>query len=215
MGRDGKLAMTELRGNIRNDSRLVHLSNEAKGSLQLMMNRIESGRPRELPCSHEQRPVLVFTDGASEGNLNTIGGLLFVDGQFRYFSCHVPQCLVDTWMANSKHVIAMVELYAVVVARFVWSKFLGGRKAIAFVDNESAKEALVKGSSFNAHFRALLLQLEIAEKDLRSWLWVSRVPSHSNPSDGPSRGDSSLMEALAAIRDGCSCPIFGCALRDI
>ena len=215
MGRDGKLAMTELRGNIRNDSRLVHLSNEAKGSLQLMMNRLESGRPRELPCSHERRPVLVFTDGASEGNLNTIGGLLFVDGQFRYFSCHVPQCLVDTWMSNSKHVIAMVELYAVVVARFVWSKFLGGRKAIAFVDNESAKEALVKGSSFNAHFRALLLQLEVAEKDLRSWLWVSRVPSHSNPSDGPSRGDSSLMEALAAIRDGCSCPILGCALRDI
>ena len=180
-----------------------------------MMNRIESGRPRELPCSHEHRPVLVFTDGASEGNLNTIGGLLFVDGQFRYFSCHVPQCLVDTWMSNSKHVIAMVELYAVVVAHFVWSKFLGGRKAIAFVDNESAKEALVKGSSFNAHFRALLLQLEVAEKDLRSWLWVSRVPSHSNPSDGPSRGDSSLMEASAAIRDGCSCPILGCALRDI
>ena len=82
MGRDGKLAMTELRGNIRNDSRLVHFANEAKGSLQLMMNRLESGRPRELPCSHEHRPVLVFTDGASEGNLNTIGGLLFVDGQF-------------------------------------------------------------------------------------------------------------------------------------
>ena len=49
-----------------------------------------------------------------------------------------------------------------------------------FVDNESAKEALVKGSSFNAQFRALLLQLEVAEKDIRSWLWISRVPSHSN-----------------------------------
>ena len=67
------------------------------------------------------------------------------------------------------------------VARFVWSKFLGGRKAIAFVDNESAKEALVKGSSFNAHFRALLLQLEVAEKDLGSWLWVSPVPSPFEP----------------------------------
>ena len=133
MGRDGKLAMTEIKGNIRNDSKLIRLSREAKESLQLMLNRIDNGRPRELPCSHEQRPVLLFTDGASEGDLNTIGGLLFVDGQFRYFSCHVPPSLVSTWMACSKHVIAMVELYAVVVARFVWSKFLGGRKAISFV----------------------------------------------------------------------------------
>ena len=126
------------------------------------MNRLDNGKLRELICSHEQQPVLVFTDGASEGDLNTIGGLLFADGQFRYFSCHVPSSLVNTWIANSKHVIAMVELYAVIVARFVWSRFLNGRKAIAFVDNESAKEALVKGYSFNAHFRALLLQLEVA-----------------------------------------------------
>lgn len=180
-----------------------------------MLNRLDNGKPRELPCSHEERPILLFTDGASEGDLNTIGGLMFADGQFRYFSCHVPPSLVKTWMTNSKHVIAMVELYAVVVARFVWSKFLGGRKAISFVDNESAKEALAKGSSFNAHFRELLLQLEIAEKDVRSWLWISRVPSHSNPSDGPSRGDRSLVEALAAIRDGCTCPVLGCALRDM
>ena len=215
MGRDGKLAMTEIRSNIRNDSKLIHLSYEAKESLRLMLNRIDNGRPRELPCSHEQRPVLVFTDGASEGDLNIVGGLLFADGNFRYFSCHVPPSLVNTWKASSKHVIAMVELYAVVVARFTWSRFLSGRKAIAFVDNESAKEALVKGSSFNAHFRALLLQLEVAEKDVRSWLWISRVPSHSNPSDGPSRGDNSFAESLGAIRDGFSCPVLGCALRDM
>ena len=162
MGRDGRLAMTEIRGNIRNDSKLIHLSPEAKESRHLMLNRLDNGKLRELICSHEQQPVLVFTDGASEGDLNTIGGLLFADGQFRYFSCHVPSSLVNTWIANSKHVIAMVELYAVIVARFVWSRFLNGRKAIAFVDNESAKEALVKGYSFNAHFRALLLQLEVA-----------------------------------------------------
>lgn len=81
MGRDGKLAMTELRSNIRNDSKIIHLSREAKESLRLMQTRIDNGRPRELPCSHEQRPVLVFTDGASEGDLNTIGGLLFADGR--------------------------------------------------------------------------------------------------------------------------------------
>ena len=206
--------MTELRNSIRCDAKLIDLS-LAKESLRLMLQRLEHGRPRELPCSHEVRPVIVFTDGASEGEVNTIGGLLFADGHYRYFSCHVPQGLVETWKGSSKHVIAMVELYAVVVARFVWHKFLAGRKAVAFVDNESAKEALVKGSSFNAHFRALLLQLEVAETDLRSWLWISRVPSHSNPGDGPSRGDDSLVKSLGATRDGCSCPVLGCLLEDI
>jgi len=201
MGRDGKLALTELRNNVRSDSKLIHLSPEARESLALMLRRLGEGKPRELPCSHEKQPVLLFTDGASEGDINTIGGLLFADGGFRYFSCHVPEGMIETWKSSSKHVIAMVELYSVIVARFVWNRYLMGRKAMAFVDNESAKEALVKGSSFNAHFRTLLLQLEIAEKDMRSWLWFSRVPSHSNPSDGPSRGDSSLMEILGAHRD--------------
>ena len=58
----------------------------------------------------------------------------------------------------------MVELYGVVVARHVWKDHLSGRKAIAFVDNESAKEALVKGSSLNVHFRNLLLRIEKSRK---------------------------------------------------
>ena len=215
MGRDGKLAMTELRSNIRSDAKLVQLSNEAKASLKLMQQRLALGRPRELPCSHESRPVLLFTDGACEESLNTIGGLLYVDGCYRYYACHVPKQLVELWKTSSKHVIAMVELYAVVVGRFTWKKYLDGRKAISFVDNESAKEALVKGTSHNGHFRSLLLQMEVAEQDIRAWLWISRVPSHSNPSDGPSRGDVTLMTSLNATRDGCSCPILGCLLDDL
>ena len=215
MGRDGKLAMTELRNNVRCDSKLIHISAEAKQSLELMLHKLSTGRPRELPCSHERQPVLVFTDGASEADVHTVGGLLFADGNFRFFSCHVPVELIGRWETTSKHVIAMVELYSVVLARFVWDRYLSGRKAIEFVDNESAKEALVKGSSFNSHFRALLLQMEIADKHQRSWLWISRVPSHSNRSDGPSRGDVSLMETLGAIQDGCMCPILGVALQDI
>ena len=142
MGRDGKLALTELRNNIRTDAKSIHLSSEARESLALMMQRLNSGRPRELPCSHEKCPALLFTDGASEGETNTIGGLLYAEGGFRFFSCHVPASMIELWKASSKHVIAMVELYSVVVARFVWNKYLMGRKAIAFVDNESAKEAL-------------------------------------------------------------------------
>ena len=118
----------------------------------------------------------------------------------------LKRCTVDT---------IGVSRYAVIVGRFTWKKYLDGRKAISFVDNESAKEALVKGTSHNGHFRSLLLQMEVAEQDLRAWLWISRVPSHSNPSDGPSRGDVALMTSLNATRDGCSCPILGCLLDDL
>ena len=215
MGRDGRLAMTELRANIQSDSKTATLTAEAKTSLGLMLDRLESGRPRELPCSFESQPVLVFTDGASEQDVNTIGGLLFVDGTFRYFACHAPDGLIDAWKTISKHVIAMVELYGVVVARFLWKKYLRGRKSIAFVDNESAKEALVKGSSHNLHFRNLLPQFEMAEKENRSWMWISRVPSASNPGDGPSRGDVTFAEALGAVRDSCACPVLGIQLRDL
>ena len=215
MGRDGRLAMTELRNHVRSDSKLVELTAEALASLRLMLDRLEHGKPRELPCAFETSPVLVFTDGASESDVNTIGGLLCVDGVFRYFACHVPSRLIEAWRTTSRHVIAMVELYGVVVARHVWKDHLSGRKAIAFVDNESAKEALVKGSSLNVHFRNLLLRIEKAEKESRSWMWISRVPSASNPGDGPSRGDVTFVEALGAVRDQCMCPLLDVALQDL
>ena len=71
MGRDGRLAMTEFRTNIQSDSKTVTLTAEAKTSLGLMLDRLESGRPRELPCSFESQPVLVFTDGAIANRTST------------------------------------------------------------------------------------------------------------------------------------------------
>ena len=64
---------------------------------------------------------------------------------------------------------------------------------MAFVDNESAKEALVKGTSHDAHFRSLLLQIGNCGKGSEGLVVDTRVPSHSNPSDGPSRGDDTLV----------------------
>ena len=51
MGRDGRLAMTELRNHVRSDSKLVELTAEALASLRLMLDRLEHGKPRELPCA--------------------------------------------------------------------------------------------------------------------------------------------------------------------
>ena len=46
-------------------------------------------------------------------------------------------------------------------------------------------------------------------------MWISRVPSASNPGDGPSRGDITFVEALGAVRDQCMCPILDVVLQDL
>ena len=46
-------------------------------------------------------------------------------------------------------------------------------------------------------------------------MWISRVPSASNPGDGPSRGDITFVEALGAMRDQCMCPILDVVLQDL
>ena len=64
--------------------------------------------------------MLVFTDGASEDALHTVGGILIRPGcDARFFACHVPSELVKAWEGSLKHLIGPVETYAALVARAV------------------------------------------------------------------------------------------------
>ena len=160
MGRDGRLAMCELRSSLRADGKKISLVREAKSSLSLLKQRLLKGEPRRVPCKIDSNPPLVFTDGASEDGLHTIGGVIIVDGGSQYFGCHVPSALTKRWLESSKHIIGMVELYAALVARATWDSQLANRKSILFVDNNAAKEAYVKGTLHNPHYREMLLTLE-------------------------------------------------------
>ena len=53
----------------------------------------------------------------------------------------------------------MVELYAVAVARKTWEHRLASRKVISFLDNDAAKESLVRGTSGSRLFREILLSI--------------------------------------------------------
>jgi hypothetical protein len=54
-----------------------------------------------------------------------------------------------------------------------------------FIDNYGAQDSLVKGSASVLQWRKLLMILEEMDDELFSCLWVTRVPSHSNPADHP------------------------------
>ena len=95
--------------------------------------------------------------------------------------------VVDRWMASGKkHLIGLVELYAVVLARFVWGDFLDNRRAMFFIDHVGVLSALIKCSSRDELWRSLLVSLEKADA-VPCIGWYARVPSQSNPSDPPSR----------------------------
>lgn len=63
MGRDGRLAMHEIREHVKLADKQGALNNEACQSLSLLKGRLISGKPREVPWKIDVRPVLLFTDG--------------------------------------------------------------------------------------------------------------------------------------------------------
>eukprot|EP00435_Cladocopium_sp_Y103_P052388 s1758_g16.t1 len=216
MGRLGRLAMFDFRQCLKQDGTELRLDGPAVKSLEVMRSRLLSGRPRELSCSPGGPPVVVNTDGASEGDLHTIGGVMTFNGAHSFFSCKVPDELVSEWRQTYQHIIGLVELYAVVVAASVWSADLSGKRVLFFVDNQPALDALIKGTSASPEFRRLLESWEVQADATGALVWFSRVPSNSNPADGPSRGSLELMRSIGASRvESLKCPLKGVTLPDL
>ena len=211
MGRTGRLALAEIRRWSRNHVDRVTVGRELMEAFGVLTDRLSSGTPRVVPCELPKQPVLVFTDGASEDALHTVGGILIRPGcDARFFACHVPSELVKAWEGSLKHLIGPVETYAALVARAVWHQFLSGQTYLHFIDNVGSQDSYVKGTSTSAIIRSLLVSYERIESNGASWPWFARVPSDSNPSDEPSRGVfDGIVKELAAKRDVCLCPMTG------
>ena len=58
-----------------------------------------------------------------------------------------------------------------------------------FIDNDAARYALINGKSTNAATNEILHQFWEMAAANNMCIWFERVPSASNPADGPSRGD--------------------------
>jgi len=97
---------------------------------------------------------------------------------------------------KKKQIIGQAELYPAICARRLWKEKIRGRDVIHFVDNDSARYALIKGSSpcLESAWLVQSFWTDESETDCRSW--IARVPSRSNIADGPSRGDRSECERI-------------------
>ena len=117
---------------------------------------------------------------------------------------------MQSWKEDGRaHVIGLVELYAAVVALYNWYPLFENRRVILCVDNYSAQDCLVKRFAKSREWRKLLLILEGIDDNLFAKVWVARVPSSSNPSDAPSRGDVEALQFLGNVQeDTVLCPLL-------
>ena len=160
--------------------------------------------PRIIRC-REERPTLIFTDGACEGvgrELVTVGGLLISPEleRPRFFGFEVEQEIVSLWRLGGKRQV-IAEIYPAVVAKRLWRLHVKNKRVIHFIDNESARVAFIKGYSPVMESAAMLADFWALESKLGSYSWFERVPSAASPADGPSRLDFGAVLGAGAVQD--------------
>ena len=158
--------------------------------------------------------MLVFSDGAWEPtSFQPAGaGLVLVDpvtGTKLVSEVIVPQLLIDHWLqCGKKQLITELELLPIAVGLSTYSNRLRGRRVLWFIDNNSVRDMIVKGSTKTPSLFCLLAECYRLTGELQIMWWVSRVPSKSNIADMPSRGDSGSAARVIGgkVTDKIRCP---------
>ena len=161
---------------------------------------LANSKPRNITSLFCFPPLLLYTDGAceptsfdkeGERSLVTMGAVLLDrrDKLALFFGCNVGMKLVDEWrsITGKKQLVTEAEMLPQLLARHLWKERFTGAKVICFVDSEPAKHALIRGSSDVKTCADIAAAVAMADSELQSWIWYSRVPSVSNLADGPSR----------------------------
>ena len=161
-------------------------------------------KPRELFAGGERRPILIFTDGCWEQGHAGLGAVVvdLATGCKRIWAGAVPSKLLDKWTGTvGDQLICQIELYAMVALRWTLAAMLRDRRSLWWVDNDAARYAVIKGSSPSVTMRHLVRNFYHLEASSPTHSWIERIPSLSNPADGPSRGDPSEAMSLLGITE--------------
>ena len=174
-------------------------------ALKDLVAKLQTMRPRVIGHRSKDPPVIIYTDGACEEDVVTIGGVIFPPGGSRpeQFGLRVPERVWSLWKRkpDQKQVIGQAEIMPVIVAKLTWSKYLQGRRVIIFIDNEAARIGLVR--SYSPSLPSLRIISASIECDLKlnCMSWYARVPTCANCADAPSRLEGSMfLDSLGCIK---------------
>lgn len=191
-GRCGTLAAGHLSARARGIG-LNIISADLVNSLKIALWIVEFAPPRILSPWVNCDRNLIFLDGAAEGSdpqVASAGGVIFsprLKGP-EFFGFEVDIAVVAHWTsAGSKQVIDQAELFPALVAKRTWRHVLECARNIYFIDNESARNNLIRSNSSSWASREILLCCKIEDIRTQSLDWYARVPSAANVADAPSR----------------------------
>ena len=198
-GRQANVLVASLSKFINGVKHTQNMSDELGVTLKLLLDRVRAGKP--IVVSRKLFSTWVcFTDGACE-NKASMGAVLIgpTGTAFGYFGGGFPD-EIQSFYRESKHPIYEVELLPALVAVIVWKEVLQSCQVVFYIDNEAAKAGLIRGAGATPLANAIIGNFCIAEAELQLKAWFNRVPTHSNLSDGPSRQDFELVNALGRTR---------------
>ena len=211
MGKAGHYALKHISSHVHAWPFVSKLDAPAREALSFLLERILRGVPRRITKSLGQ-PWLVFTDASFEPNFTGgLGGVLIspFGSVVSWFS--LPLCADDIRpllpMAADTG-IGELETVAVVLAFMLWEHKLSSTECVAYLDNEGARFALVKGYSASWAITRICHIFATTCEQHTVLPWCARVPSCSNIADHPSRNKECDLLPQCLAHDAASVSVF-------
>eukprot|EP00435_Cladocopium_sp_Y103_P021695 s4096_g5.t1 len=169
-------------------------------SLRLMQHVVQLAPRRTCSFNRRDPPGILYTDASDVPDRDPqygLGGVLILQTpkfHMEFFSCSVPQALIDSLIPKSNQMTPL-ETMAGPTALRTWCTLLKGMQLIHFVDNNSAASNLVKGFSAKFDTTPLIGDYWTTAAEFGIDIYVDRVESKSNLADGASRFDISSLDS--------------------
>jgi len=202
----GRIAQHSLRilGDIAlRKQRVVQLEAHELCAIEFLVKRVlEAETLKITPVSLDT--LIVFTDGACEGEGNRVGSIggVIIDQTgrcYQHFSSEVPTDFMRVAMEDSSNPIYELELLPLYVALCTWGPLMKSTHVVFYLDNDAARAAVCKGCGGTKVGQRIVQRIMEVECQLKLKSWYARVPTHSNISDGPSRMDCTEVMQLGSV----------------
>ena len=175
--------------------RSIDVNDPIEASLVGWLRILKHGQPRPiLKRIGGTSDAVIFTDGSTDddGSHPKIGGVSFMwwNKEPVAFSEPVPDDLVKSWLPTG-NAITLVEIFAAVAAIEYHGPELVGKRVTMLIDSEAALDALIKGYSRTEDVALIVTAFWELVARHQINLYMDKVPTDSNISDGMSRSRKS------------------------
>ena len=172
------------------------LSPALRAAGQALVGFVKQARGLSFRSSDAGRETVVgCVDASSAGHSACLGGVLITDVGGAFFVAEVGERLRRWLPEGSSSVINEAEALAALVWLQTFGRHLQGTDVLLFLDSEAAEGSLLSGYSKNRNLTAISGAFWTLSASRQIRVWIGRVSSRLNPSDGVSRRDRTWVEA--------------------